>query len=186
MIGVLGDQNVRQQRGPGHAARDRSRRRGRLGNLLAAPARLLEPDGLDDLQPGGHEFQDLRDVLAQQPQLATAFRAGLAGVEHMALARRILGDPRLAAPARERTLGMHRAIGGSVVGLHTGVVRGDLHFERFERQLKLFDLALDLLGGASELLAPQPCDPDLQGLDQRLIGLDGGLQPRCRGTLGQE
>ena len=49
-----------------------------------------------------------------------------------------------------------------------GVVRGDLHLERFQRQFELFDLAVDLLGRPSELLTPQLCNPDLQGLDQRL------------------
>ena len=186
VIVELRDKNVCQQRGPGHPSRDRPRWRRFLGDPLATPAGLLQPHGLDDLQLRGHELEDLRDVLAQQPQLATTFRAGLAGVEHMTLTRCVLRDPRLAAPARGQVSFQRRIVGALIIEIRAGVIGGDFHLERFECQLELSDLAPDLLGTPPELLFPEPCDADLQGLDQGFIGLDGGLQPHRLGTLGQD
>jgi hypothetical protein len=54
---------------------------------------------LHHLQLGGDEVEDLGDVLAHQPQRAAAIGATLAGIEGDDLARRVGGDPRLAASA---------------------------------------------------------------------------------------
>ena len=54
---------------------------------------------------------------------------------------------------------------------------GDRQFEIFQRELKLFDLALDLLGASSKLLLLQPRDTDLQRLDKRFQGPLGGGKP---------
>ena len=67
---------MRQQPRPGAAARDRMRRRRRLGDLLAAPARELLAHVLDHLPLARHQLQRLGHVLAQLAQRAAAARAG--------------------------------------------------------------------------------------------------------------
>jgi hypothetical protein len=73
---VLRKQHVRQQAWTGTPARDRVRRRGRLGDRLAGPARVLLAHVLDHLPLAWHQFQRLGHVLAQLAQAAAAARAG--------------------------------------------------------------------------------------------------------------
>src|SRR5690606_38592878 len=92
---------MREQVRPGHAASDRPGRRGRLHDLLAEPTRLLEARRLHELQPGGDEVEDRRDILAEKPQWPAAVGAAIARVENDACSRRVFGHARLApAPAR--------------------------------------------------------------------------------------
>jgi len=63
-----------------------------LNNLLTPAAGLLEPDRLDDLQFCRDELQNLGDIFAQQTQRATAFRAGIAWIEHVPFTRCVVGD----------------------------------------------------------------------------------------------
>ena len=93
----------------------------------------------------------------------------------MTLARRVIANPRLASlPARWRC----GLFGGIQFGGRRAVSRGGSHFDIFQRQLKLFDLPLDLLRAGAELLLLQPGNADLQRLNQRVEGLLRGGQPR--------
>src|SRR5690606_30494076 len=56
---------------------------------------------------------------------------------------------------------------------------GDEHV--FERELKLCDLALDLLGGLAEGLLLQPGDLQAEGLDDQVMGAQRGRQLRVLG-----
>ena len=170
VIVILGDQDVREQAGAGHAARDRARWCRRLHDPLALPAGLLEPRGLDHLQLRGDEFKDLRHVLVHQAQRAAAVRAAFARVEHDALARRRCGDPRLATPARRGAFGWRLGGCRSLRWFGLGLRRGHRHLEVFERELQLVDLPLDLFGARPELLPLELGDADLERLDQRLVG----------------
>jgi hypothetical protein len=156
VIVELGDQDVGQQPRAGHAARDRAARRRLLRDLLAAPAGLLQPRDLKDLQLRRDHVEDLADVLADKAQLAAAVGAAGARVELPALARGGVRDTR-AAPR----LALWRLFGGGgrrrlgrilvrilVHGLGGAFSRRDQHV--LQRQLELFDLALDLLGGFAE------------------------------------
>ena len=102
MQAVLGEQHMRQQPRPGAAARDRVRRRRRLGDLLAAPARELLAHVLDHLPLARHQLQRLGHVLAQLVQGAAAARAGRRSRIDDALARQMLGQrpARRLAPRR--------------------------------------------------------------------------------------
>ena len=170
MIVVLRDQDVGEQAGAGHAARDRARWRRRLHDPLALPAGLLETRGLDHLQLRGDEFKDLRHILVHQAQGPTAVRAAFAGVEHDAFARCGLGDPRLAAPTRRCAFGWRLGGCRSLRWFGLGLRRGHRHLEIFERELQLVDLPLDLFRARPELLPLELGDADLERLDQRLVG----------------
>ena len=102
MQAVLGEQHMRQQARPGAAARDRVRRRRRLGDRLAAPARELLAHVLDHLPLARHQLQRLGHVLAQLVQGAAAARAGRRRRIDHALARQMLGQrpARRLAPRR--------------------------------------------------------------------------------------
>ena len=69
MQAVLGEQDLGQQLRPGAAARDRMRRRRRLGDRLAGPAGELLAHVLDHLPLARHELQRLGHVLAELAQL---------------------------------------------------------------------------------------------------------------------
>ncbi len=56
------------------------------------------------------------------------------------------------------------------------------HFEIFERQLQLLDLALDFFRTRTKLLPLEFRDPDLKGLDENFVGANRSLQP-CRFRL---
>jgi hypothetical protein len=73
-------------------ARDRMRRRRRLGDLLACPAGVLLPHVLDHLPLAGHQLQRLGHVLAQLVQGSTTARAGLRARVDDALAWQMVGQ----------------------------------------------------------------------------------------------
>ena len=63
--------------------------------------------------------------------------------------------------------------------------RGGLGFELFERELKLFDLAGQLLRRCPERHPPQPRDLDAERLDQQIAGGEFRLGTRkCRRQSG--
>jgi hypothetical protein len=160
-----------EQARAGEAARNGAARRRLLDHLLAPPAGLLHPGDLDDLQLGGDHVEQRADVFSHDPELATAVVAALAGVEGAALARSGVGHAGLAARrlGRRGLFGARRLDGiGLVVRRDRGLGRGDLQI--LERQLQLFDLALDLLRGLAEGLLLQPRDPHPERLDQQIMG----------------
>jgi hypothetical protein len=59
VIVELGDEDMGDQTGAEHAAIDRTRRRGRLHDFLAAPAGFPETHGLDYLQFSGDVVEHL-------------------------------------------------------------------------------------------------------------------------------
>ena len=175
---ILRKQHMRQQAWPGAPARDRMRGRRRLGNLLAAPARVLLAHVLDDLPLPRHQLQGLGDVLAQLMQGTAAARAGRRHRIDHALARQVLGQRpprRLAASDR----------------FHRHALRcGDL-FRRFGLRLVLLELAqlqLELvqqrppLGRLAVLLMPQPGDGVPERLDLGPIARPLGQQHRLQGS----
>jgi hypothetical protein len=100
MIVVLGNQDMGEQAGPGHAAAHRTGWRRPLHHGFAMPAGLFGANGLDDLEPGGDQFEDLGDVVADKAQFATALRAARAWIQGYPVAFEIGAELRLAAPAR--------------------------------------------------------------------------------------
>jgi hypothetical protein len=163
----------------GHAARDGPRGCRCLGDPLAAPAGLLRPHGLDHLQACRDQLEHLGDVLADEPQGSAAVRAGLARVEHDALARRGGADLGLAPPRRgftRRTGFLHRFCLVLIIGDRLpGGRGGDL--DRLQSQLELLDLALDPFRARAELLPLEPGDADPERLNQRLVRPDRGHHP---------
>jgi hypothetical protein len=89
---VLAEQDVGQQVGAGPAAGNRMRRRGRLRDRLAGPARVLLPYMLDHLPLAWHQLQHLGHVLTQLVQHAATTRAGLRNGIDDPLARQVLGQ----------------------------------------------------------------------------------------------
>ena len=87
-------------------------------------------------------------------------------------------DTGFAAPARLGLFEGRRLAFVAFVRLVGRVSRRHRHFEIFERQLQLLDLALDLFRTRTKLLPLEFRDPDLEGLDQGLVGANRSLQPR--------
>ena len=168
MVVEFGDQNVGQQGRARHAARDRAARGGLLHHLLAAAAGLLQPRDLEDLQLRHDHVEDLADVLAYRPQVATAVRAAGAGVEFAALARGGLRHARAAAGLALGRLPSGRRGRGLVLGRRRGVALSSRNQQVLQRQLELFDLALDLLRGLAEGLLLQL--RDAQPVNRRPTG----------------
>ena len=175
MIIELRDQDMGKQVRPGHAAAGRTRRRGRLHDRLAAPARLLQARRLDQLELCCDKIEKRGDIFSEQAQRTSAGGAAFARVEHDPLARRRVANPRLAPPSWCRC---RCDFARTRFRLRRRMGHGDRQFEIFKRELKLFDLALDLLGASSKLLLLQPCDADLQRLNERFQGFLGGGKPR--------
>ena len=150
-----------------------------MGDLVAAAAGLLQPGGLDQLQLGRDQCEDLADILTDQTQGAAAVRAILTGVQHDALAGCALSHQGLPAArsAGHRHLFFCAAF-GVVIGSHRAdrCRRGNL--QMLQRQFKLFYRALDTVRAGAELLLLKACDLDLQRLNQRLMGAKGGRHLR--------
>jgi hypothetical protein len=75
VVRSLRDQDVRQQPRTGQASRDRTARRRRLHDLVAAAAGLFGPEVTDDAKVGGNVLQPLRNVLAQRFERTAAIGA---------------------------------------------------------------------------------------------------------------
>jgi hypothetical protein len=174
MVVELGHEDPGQERRTRHAARDRTAGRRRLHHLLATTAGFLQPRDLQDLQLCRHEVEHLAHVLAHEAQVAAAIRAAAAGVELAPLARG--GCRHTGAAAR---LADFAVIGRALRdGIRLLVVRrgggafGAGDEQILERQLELFDLALDLLRGLAEGLLLELRDPHLQRLDEQVMRPD--------------
>ena len=150
MQAVLGEQHMRQQPRPGASARDRMRRRRRLGDRLAAPAGELLAHMLDHLPLARHQLQRLGHVLAELVQRAAAARAGRGRRIDHALARQMLGQRparrlaprrRPARPALVRLGDLRRRLG---LGLRPPPAR-QLQLELVEQRAALRRLAEPLV-----------------------------------------
>src|SRR5271166_2769168 len=99
MVAELADQDHGEQARAGEAARDRMRRRRRLGDAVAVPAGELFAHPLDDLPAPGLAFERLGHDLAEFAQAgAAAFAADARRWLDDALDRKIVR--KLAGPAR--------------------------------------------------------------------------------------
>ena len=177
MIVELGDEDMGDQTGAEHAAIDWARRRGRLRDFLAAPAGFLETHGLHHLQFSGNVVEYLGDVFAKEAQRFAALGAMIARIEHDAFARSRRVDTGLAASARLGFLDGPRLGFVAPIRIVGRTGRRHRHFEIFERQLQLLDLALDFFRTRTKLLPLEFRDPDLEGLNQGLVGANRSLQP---------
>src|SRR5439155_18633504 len=74
MVAVLRHQHMRQQSRSRHAARDRTGRRFRLHDFVAARASELRTHRADHFETCRNPFQNLRNIFAQRLHLATAVR----------------------------------------------------------------------------------------------------------------
>ena len=131
-----------QQVRPGHAARDRTARRGFLHHLFAPATGFLDPGDLNDLHLGRDHIQQFADILAHHAQITTAIRAAGAGIKLPALARSCVRDPRPAAKCGGCLL-----IGGWLIRAFINgcfIVLSHCNQQVFQPQFQLFDLAFDL------------------------------------------
>lgn len=99
VIVELRDQDMGQQGGTRHSPPDRPGRCRLLDDPLAHPAGLLRPPGLDHLELGRDELENLGQVLAEQTKRASAVGAVVAGIEHDPLARRVVAKARFTPSA---------------------------------------------------------------------------------------
>ena len=168
MLGILGDQHLRDQRLGGHPAVDRPLRCRRLDHsALAGPAAVARP--ADHLHPvlRRDDVEHLRAVFADDVQRPAAARAGLVlDVDHDLDPRQVRRQCAAVASgrwARGRRLGRRasRLLGGSDCS--------DGLLEILETELQL--IRVELLRAPAELAA-------LQLLDQRAQPLDLGVPRR--------
>ena len=165
MQAVLGEQDMRQQCRPGAPARDRMRRRRRLGDRLAGAAGELLAHVLDHLPLARDQLQRLGHVLAQLVQGAAAARAGRRRRIDDALARQMLGQrpARRLAPLEGLHLDLRLAAAAVAICAAASRLRCIL--------LQLGKLQLELLEhgaafrGLAEPLVPQLGDRELHLLD---------------------
>jgi hypothetical protein len=93
MLAELLEQDHRQKRRPGEAARRDMERRGRLRNRLALSAGEALADRLDHLPLARNDLERLRDILAKLRKLRrTAAGAALRRCDHDPLARQMLRE----------------------------------------------------------------------------------------------
>ena len=150
MLAILGVKDHRQQARPDMAARDDVKRRRRLRDLLARPARELLAHGLDHLPLPRNDLQRLGERLAELGELAAAAWTGSRAGEHDALARQMRRKrraDRLFAGERAYRCARGRCCGGFVLG------RARCRF--LELQFQLDEQLAAALGGLPVLLAPQ-------------------------------
>jgi hypothetical protein len=126
---------MRQEARAEHPAPDRPRRSLWLNDLLAGPAGFLETGGFDHLQLGGDEVEDLGYVLADEAQVAAALGTAITWIEHDTFARRVIGDPRLAATTL-RGSECRLRLNFGVIPPYRCAGRRHGHFEILEGQLE--------------------------------------------------
>ena len=171
---LRGVRRIRKLSG-GQFARRTARWCGQLGDLLAAATGLLQAGGLDQLQLGRDQLEDLADVLADQAQGAAAFRAIITGVQHDAFTEGALGHQGLAAARGVGRRSLFFCAKFGVVIWQGGADRSrPCNVQMLQRQFQLFDLAQGAFRVGPELLLLQPCDLDLKRLNQRLMRAQGG------------
>src|SRR5271166_3814782 len=162
MVAELADQDHGEQARASEAARDRMRRRWRLGDTLAVPAGELLAHPLDDLPPPrlaferlGHHFAEL----AQPP--AAALAADARRRLDDALDRQIVRE--LARPARRTPPRRFGGLGSRDLGL--GLFLGLRRFQILDRQFELLDEQLAALRRLAVGLAARLGQLQLQPLD---------------------
>lgn len=157
MIGILGDQHLRDQRFGGDAAfDDPCRGRGLHDRVLARAAAIAGTTGDQDAEGGGHDIEALGDILADLVERAAAAGAGL-----------ILDVDDLLDPfemgGQRTAVGLARACARRLACLLSGELglreRG-LNF--LERQLEL--VSIELLRLATKTMTHQRIDDRLQSL----------------------
>jgi hypothetical protein len=142
---------------------------------------LTEPGDLHDLQLRRNQIQNLADILAHHAQIAAAIGAAPAGVELLPLARRAVGDPRAAPGGAIRApIGRwrFRRVIALIVSQGRSLAFDGRDQQILQRQFQLLDLALDLFLGLAEHLLLQLGDAQPQGLDQLVVGAQGGRDLR--------
>ena len=167
MVGVFGDEHLRDEIVRRQAALDEPRRRGRLHDLLAGPAGVSRPPYHQHAERGRHDVEALGDVLADPMQPARAARAGRAlDVDQRLDARQVRRQGAAVRSPARRALRLHGRR-----GLFDGLVSSlDL--------LGLLDAEKELIFG--EALGPAPEAVTLHRPDDL-------AQPLVLGTLlGQE
>ena len=173
MVVELGDDDVRQRREGRLAPRHSADRRGCLDDLLARPAAVFGADVAHDPPAHRHDVEHLVRVHAQPAQRTTAVRAGADTGRRLVddlLARQMLRQT--ADRCQARRYSRHRSLDFRNI---------PLRFQLFQRQLELFDLAAQLLGGGTELHPPQSGDLPAQRVDEQIAGGERGIRPgeRC-------
>jgi hypothetical protein len=136
-------QNHRQQARPGEAARDRMRRRRRLGDGVAIAAGELLAHMLDDFPATRLTFERLRHLLAELVQAQAAAFAASAG--------RGLHDPLDGEILRQLVRAARSSRSPRLAGLRRGEIGlrlfGSLRlFQILDRQLELLDEQLGAFG----------------------------------------
>lgn len=162
MIGVLGDQHLRDQRLGGNAALDDPRRCGRLHDCaLASATAVARPAGDQDAEGGRHHVEALGNILADLVECAAAAGAGPDTLDFFDIDN--LFDP-LEVGRQRTTVGLARPLGKSPARLVPRMLslgQGRLDF----LQGKLELIGIELLGAAAEPVA-------LEGLNDRLQAID--------------
>ena len=93
MLTVFSEDDHCQQAWASPSPRDRTEGCRGLSDLLAGPARELLPDRLDHLPLTRDDLERLGDVLAHlHDAVGAAARASAGCLEHLALARKVLGE----------------------------------------------------------------------------------------------
>ncbi len=149
---------MRQQSRPGNAARDRTARRFRLHDLVAAAAGQLWPNLPDHFEARRNIFQNFRDIFTKMFQFSATVRASC-------LLRRIFScftRQMLRQGTPRGFCYIHGRRGRRLRWSHLLRLRG---FKFIEPQLQLLDLAVQLFRFAPKLHAPQLGDQQLQVLD---------------------
>jgi len=167
MVGILGDQHMREQTRSRQSAIDRPRWCGCLHDAVASIAAQLRTHMPDDLEAGPHVLQHLGDVFAELAEPATAVGASVV-LWHvrMNFAREMLGQ------WAAKGLGWHGTFCRSGPQLFDGA--GNLQV--FKLELKLFDLAEHLLALRAE-------EHPLELLDQQHQAFDlAGSRRESRGV----
>lgn len=77
VVGVLADDDVRQQAGASQATRDRPARRGRLHHAVATRAGKARTHVLDNLEAGRHVLQHVTDIFTQEFPLSGILGAAI-------------------------------------------------------------------------------------------------------------
>lgn len=148
----FGDQDVGEQPGAGHAARDGAGWRRRLNDLLAAPAGFFQPGNLDDLQLGHHQVEHVARGFAHKPQGPAAGWAGRSRIEFTPLARCRARNAWTAAgfTLTPVFLGLRRLGSLGAFDDRRAGALSRCDEQVFQGQLQLRDLTLDLLGRLSK------------------------------------
>jgi hypothetical protein len=163
VVGILGHQDVGQQARMRHATLDRQAGRRRLGDMPAAGADGLAPDGADHLECRRDATDLFGHVFAQRLHVVAALRAGRRGLQDMFFACEVFGQrfARGALACRGRRCRRTLACVRRVARLVCAPARRQV----VEPDLEPFNLPLQLLRLAPELHALELVDLGLEPFD---------------------